>query len=314
MLKIFKITENEAQQRLDRYLLKMFKNVSRFNIYKMVRTKDVKVNNKKADIKYMLQIGDEVRVFMPADMLQENKNLDFLKAKDDLEIIYEDNNILVIHKPVGLIVHDDIHEQDDTLAKRVKKYLAKTKQYNPFDQSSFTPSLCHRLDLNTSGLIMAAKNALALRNITDMFQKNDVVRKYYCLTYSPTPKNQDLVQNFMYKKPDDNLMVVQDFKTKDNKTALTKYKFIKNVRNYYLYEIELLTGRTHQIRAVMNYLNAPLVGETRYINKRIDKDERYTHQCLVSYYISFKNLEKYDSELHYLSNKEFKLQNIWFLR
>ncbi|MCV3743874.1 RluA family pseudouridine synthase [Ureaplasma sp. ES3154-GEN] len=313
MLKEIKITANEANQRLDRFLLKVFKNVTRMNIYKMIRTKDVKVNGKKANIEYKLVVGDSVQVFMHANTLEENRNLDFLKANDDLDIIYEDKNILVLHKPVGLIVYEDINQQDDTLTKRVKKYLARTKQYNPFDTSSFTPSLCHRLDLNTSGLIVAAKNATALRNITAMFKNNDVVRKYQCLTYNKHPKNQDVVQNFMYKRPDDNLMVVQDFKTKDNKTAITKYKFIKQFGSYYLYDVELLTGRTHQIRAVMNYLGMPLVGETRYIGKQINKDYNYKNQCLVSYYIRFKDLSNYESEMHYLSNKEFNLKKIWFL-
>ncbi|RCT49425.1 RluA family pseudouridine synthase [Ureaplasma parvum] len=313
-LKEIKIKINDANQRLDRFLLKNFPNLSRIAVYKIIRTKDVKVNHKKVDHNYLLKENDVVSIYAKENFLEKKVDLSFANAKDELDIIYEDKNILVVHKPIGLIVHEDNRYKNDTLQNRIKKYLVKKDEYHPFDESAFVPSLCHRLDLNTSGLIVAAKTANALRVITEMFKNNDVIRIYKCLTYNQLPKNNDVIYNFMYKA-DDNTMIVQNFKTKFNKTAITKYTYIDKYKKYFIYDIELLTGRTHQIRAVLNFLHAPIVGEQKYITKDSDKNQNYMYQCLVSYKIKFINLKKYQcEELNYLENKEFRIKNIWFLK
>lgn len=313
-MKEIKIKINDANQRIDRYILKNFPNLNRIAVYKLIRTKDITVNNKKVEHNYILKEDDVVKIFAQPKFLDKKIDTDFAKAKDELEIVFEDKNIIIVHKPVGLIVHEDEFNKVDTLQNRIKKYLAKKGEYNPYDESTFVPSICHRLDLNTSGLLVAAKTANALRLIEALFKNNDVVRMYKCMTYHKLPKNSDLVQNFMYKA-NDNTMIVQDFKTNQNKTALTKYKFVKSFNNYYIYNIELLTGRTHQIRAVLNHLHAPIVGEKKYISKDVNKNENYKTQCLVSYYIKFNNINKYNAkDLEYLNNKEFILENIWFLK
>ncbi|KEZ22370.1 RluA family pseudouridine synthase [Ureaplasma diversum] len=315
MLKKVTIQTNDANQRLDRFLCKYFQNLNKASIYKLIRTKDIKVNNKRTEHNYILKVNDVVSVYTHDKFLEKKIDLNFAKAKDELNIIYEDDHILVVHKPIGLVVHDDDKHQFDTLQNRIKKYLAKKDVYKPFNETAFVPSLCHRLDLNTEGLIVAAKSAVALKVIMEMFKNNDVLRFYQCLVYKPLPKQTDTLYHYMHKDLNTNMMIVSDLKTNLNKTAITKYKYLNQFSKYYRYEIELLTGRTHQIRAVLNYMKSPVVGEQRYITKDIDKDERFTEQCLVSYKIKFTNLAKYKTdELMYLNNKEFVLEDIWFLK
>lgn len=315
MLKKITIQLNDANQRLDRFLCKQFNNLNKASIYKLIRTKDIKVNNKRVEHNYMLQVDDVISVYTHEKFLEKSIDLNFAKAKDELNVIYEDEHILVIHKPIGLVVHDDDKHKFDTLQNRIKKYLAAKHVYNPFAESAFVPSLCHRLDLNTEGLVVAAKTAIALRVITEMFKNNDIQRFYQCLTYKPLPKKADIVYHYMHKDPTNNMMIVSDLKTNNNKTSITKYNHLGQFEKYHCYEIELLTGRTHQIRAVLNYMKSPVVGEQRYITKDINKDQRYLQQCLVSYKIKFLNLAKYKTqELMYLNNKEFILKDIWFLK
>ena len=230
-LKEIKIKINDANQRLDRFLLKNFPNLSRIAVYKIIRTKDVKVNHKKVDHNYLLKENDVVSIYAKENFLEKKVDLSFANAKDELDIIYEDKNILVVHKPIGLIVHEDNRYKNDTLQNRIKKYLVKKDEYHPFDESAFVPSLCHRLDLNTSGLIVAAKTANALRVITEMFKNNDVIRIYKCLTYNQLPKNNDVIYNFMYKA-DDNTMIVQNFKTKFNLFETIKKKNETIIKKY----------------------------------------------------------------------------------
>lgn len=301
------IKKNDANQRLDRFLLKMFPELTRTAIFKMIRTKKIKLNNLKTSFDVRLQEKDILTIDIKKDVNVDIKkeNLDFMKAADKIKIIYHDDNIIVVDKPTNLIVHSDSNHEYDTLINRVLKYLYKFKYYNPNDEQSFRPSLAHRLDLNTAGLIVIAKTAEALRELNELFKNNKIERRYLALIHGDIKPKKDEVKIWL-KKDNDNTMRVLNYQTNDNKIAITKYEQITLIdKRYSLIDIELLTGRTHQIRATFNYLGFPIVGEQKYTNKKIDKNPNFPFQCLASYYIAF-HVDK-NNMFYYLNNKPFKL-------
>lgn len=310
------IKKNDANQRLDRFLLKMFPDLSRATIFKMIRTKKIKLNNTKTSFDVRLNEGAVLTVDIKkdSDITTKTENFDFMKASDKIKIAYHDDNIIVVDKPIGLIVHSDNKHEYDTLINRVLKYLYKFHYYDPLDEQSFRPSLAHRLDLNTAGLIVVAKTAPALRELNQLFKENAIERRYLALVYGDIKPKKDEVKVWL-KKDFDNTMLVTNYQTNDNKVAITKYEQIAYIdHRYSLVDVELLTGRTHQIRATFNYLGYPLVGEQKYTSKKVDKNPNFTTQCLASYYICF-HVDK-NSLFGYLNNQPFKLgyKDIWFLK
>ncbi len=279
----------------------------------LLRKNDIKINGKRTAGDYQLQVDDVVSVYTDDKYLEIDLDISFSNARDLTDIVYEDDHILVVKKPIGLIVHDFDGKSYDTLNNRILKYLAKKGYYNPFQSSSFTPGIVHRLDRNTTGLVLACKTALSMRVFNELFKNNQISRKYLVLTYKQLPKKDDTVYLFMEKDSKTNHMVVSDYKNKTNKTAITEYHFKQKYKNFFMYEVSLHTGRTHQIRATLNYLGAPIVGEQYYINSNIDKNHNYEYQCLVAFSLKFGDLSKFDEQLKYLSNKEFVLDDVWFL-
>lgn len=306
------IKENDVNQRLDNFLRKVFKNIPKPLIFKLIRTKKIKVNNKKIGLNYRLNLGDEI--FIYSNLIQEqklDKNHNFLLAKNFLEIIYEDQNILVLNKQNNLSVHDDELNQYDNLINRIQKYLYNKKEYNPELENHFAPTLAHRIDRNTTGLVIAAKNNLTLQELNYIFKNRQIKKTYWGLVYGIVNKTHQTVKNYIKKH--DKFVSVFSQPVADAKEAITEYKLLEIIKNKYsLLEINLLTGRTHQIRATFNDLNYPLVGEQKYINKKIDKDARFKNQCLVAYKIRFE-ISNPESYLYYLNKKEIALKRVDFL-
>ncbi len=311
------VKKNDADQRLDRFILKMLPDLSRATIFKMIRTKKIKVNGKKTSFDTRLNEKDVITIDVKPNTespVTKSENYDFLKAADKIKIEYHDDNIIVVDKPVGLIVHSDNKHEYDTLINRVLKYLYKFKYYDPAQEQSFRPSLAHRLDLNTAGLIVVAKTAEALRELNDLFKENKIERRYLAMLHGNIQPKQNEVKVYL-KKSNDNTMLVSNYQTNDNKVAITKYTQVAFIDNRYsLVDVQLLTGRTHQIRATFNYLGYPLVGEQKYTSKKIDKNPNFAYQCLASYYICFHVAK--NSLFGYLNNQPFQLgyKDIWFLK
>jgi 23S rRNA pseudouridine955/2504/2580 synthase len=237
--------------------------------------------------------------------------MDFLLAPDALDVVYEDANIMLLNKGAGLAVHDFEGGGVDTLINRILKYLYNKKEYHPQDENSFVPALCNRIDRNTCGIVIAAKNAAALKIMNEQIKNHKVIKKYLCLCHgAPSPKNGELVL-YLKKLEDKKISLVSETKKPDYKTAITQYKTIETKNNLSLLEVTLKTGRTHQIRASMAHIGCPLLGDGKYgRNFAKDKALGFPYQALCSYYVGFDFKDA--AELSYLDGKSFSVSDIWF--
>lgn len=310
-MKQFIIKNNDAGQRLDKFILKSVKKLPKNLMYKYIRTKRIKVNNKRCSINQILEIDDVVEMYINDEFFEGKKVLDFLYASNSIEIIYEDENIALINKSIGVIVHEDREQTIDTLINRFKRYLYEKGEYCPDREISFAPSLCNRIDRNTGGIVIAAKNAQSLKILNQKIKDREIKKLYLCLIKGvPAVKAQTLT-NYLKKDDDLNKVFISDAKQDDNKTIITHYNVLESKGNYSLVEINLLTGRTHQIRAHMAYIGHPLIGDGKYGNNRRDKVTGFKHQALYSYKLVFE-FETDAEILNYLNKKEFEVSKVWF--
>lgn len=311
-LKSFTIAKNDAEQRLDKFLTKSFPNLPKALMYKYIRIKRIKVNGKRAENSTRLHVGDIVDMYINDEFFEKSETrYDFMKASKNLDIVYEDENIMLLNKKVGLLSHPDEGEYVDTLITRIKRYLFEKGEYNPADENSFTPALVNRIDRNTSGIVIAAKTAEALRVLNQKMKDRELHKYYLCVVHGiPKPKNATL-EDYLYKDEKKNKVFVGQKKTDGAKLIKTKYNVLKSKNNLSLVEIELLTGRTHQIRAHMASIGCPLLGDGKYGTNALNKKTGLKKQCLCSYKLKFDFTT--DAEgLDYLNGKEFEVSDVWF--
>ncbi len=304
------IKENDVGKRLDKFLTKMYPHISKVLFIKWIRNKDIKINNKRCQFNDTLNLNDEISIFFDKYLSNEIQKNDFMNSLDKLDVIFEDANIIIVNKPIGLLCHSDDNKNNDTLINRIKKYLAKSKQWDWENENSFTPSLINRIDFNTAGIIVAAKNANSLKLLNQIFKNREVEKRYYCLVHSNNIQSNWETINLYIDDKTEIVKVYSDYQL-NTKVAITKFRCVKKIDNYSLVEVVLITGRKHQIRATFNYLNMPIVGEQKYTKKEFN-DKKFKNQCLVSYFLKFKIVDP-KNPLFYLNNLEFRLKNIWFL-
>ena len=300
----FIINESENGLSLEKYIYKVLPIAPMSFIQKLFRKKDVKVNGHHQDKKYRLTTDDKVAIYIndeQFDEFQKEKALEpNLKIKD--WIIYEDKNVLFVNKPRGLLVQKS-SPKDESLDQLVIEYLMATNQYDPEKEKGFVPGPAHRLDRNTSGIVVFGKNHTALTMLFELFKNHDLINKHYlALVVGNVEKDKDIITAPLKKDEKNNKVIV----AKDGKSAQTVYKVIKRFNGYTLLDITLLTGRTHQIRVHMSYINHPVVGDSKYgnfeINKEFKEKYHFANQFLHAYKIGFGEL---DYPLNNLSKKEF---------
>lgn len=259
-MKEITINENDANQRIDKFLTKYLVNMPQSMLYKGLRKNCVRVNGKHVrDGKYTLKSGDILTLYFKDEFFAENSR--FSAGNSDIDIVYEDENIILINKESGIVVHSDDKGTDDTLLKRMQSYLYKKGEYHPENEHSFAPSFCNRLDRNTSGIIIGAKNAAALRVINEKIRSREIKKLYLCIVEGRTEKSGYLSS---YLTRGEKKVSVTDTKTENSKLIKTKYTTIAHGNNQSLVEVELETGRTHQIRAQMAHISHPLAGDRKY--------------------------------------------------
>lgn len=315
-MKKISVNKNDAGNRLDKFINKCFPNIPYSLLYKYIRKKRIKVNGKKEEISYRLKENDILELYINDELLEKsNKSSDFKAASEDIEILYEDDNIMIINKKAGLIVHPDDDIKVDCLVNRIKNYLFKKGEFNPENENSFAPALVNRIDRNTSGIVIAAKNAESLRILNLKMKERELHKKYICILCGTLKKDTEILKAFLDKNSSENKVYISDkMKNKNYKTILTKYSVIDKSKKFTLAEIELLTGRTHQIRAHMAYLGYPLLGDGKYGVNRINREMGYKYQALCAYKLKFDFKDK-DNILGYLDGKEFgvNMDKIWFV-
>ena len=293
-MKKFVAGSNDAGQRLDKYLSKLLQGASMGMIYKWLRKKRVKVNGKKGENSYQLQVGDILELYINDEFFNEEKALpEYLKADARLTIVYEDENILITDKPSGMVAHGE----KGCLLDNIQAYLFQKGEYDPQREHTFAPSLCNRIDRNTSGLVIGAKNAVALRIINEKI-RNREINKYYLLKVENPERLTDSgrICGYTLKNEAERKIYFYDSERKGSKYCETLYRKLDDKGNV---EVQLLTGRTHQIRASFAYLGCPLVGDVKY---GAQKNGRRDFQQLRAYKIEF-DFKAPAGELDYLNGK-----------
>lgn len=310
-MKEFVITKNDVSLRLDKFITKNCPTLPTSLMFKYIRIKRIKVNGKRAEISTRLNLGDTVSAYINDEFFTPVKpTYDFLSAPATLNIVYEDENILLADKKQGLLVHPDKNEYTNTLIARIQHYLYNKGEYNPEDENSFRPALANRIDRNTGGIVIAAKNAEALRIICEKIKLREIEKRYIAVVHGVPKKKEALLEGFLEKNESENRVYMSKSRSDNAKTVKTKYRVIDSKNDLSLLEIELLTGRTHQIRAHLASIGHSLLGEGKY-SKSNDKKAGFDKQALYSYSLKF-DFKTDAGILNYLNGKRFCVEKVWF--
>ena len=288
-----KITGNEAHQRLDRFLRKYLKDHPLGEIYKNIRTGNIKVNGQKESENFMVAVGDKVQIYMDdIEIHKEKAQVKFEGKSEIIDIVFEDENMLVVNKPVGMLTHPDKESDKDTLIDRVQWYLRK----NPGTKSmTFAPSACNRLDRNTAGLVIVAKNYASLRLLNKMIRERKISKYYLCIVKGSVKKDGEIKETLVKDERKNKTRFGRQGED-EARDSHTIYKILMKNNNYTLLEVELVTGRPHQIRAHFSGIGYPLYGDIKYGATR----EAMDSQFLFAYKIHFNEGEDH---LIYLNDK-----------
>ncbi len=314
-MRILTVNHNDAGQRLDKFLSKAVKGLPMSLMYKFIRTKKIKRNRARTEPSVMLCEGDEIQLFIKDEFFAspEEDTGALSRIRPKIEAVYEDENILLVHKRPGVLVHEDDEAQDNTLIMHIKAYLAQKGEYDPTSEQSFAPALCNRIDRNTGGIVIAAKNAEALRVMNQKIRDDEVRKFYYCIVHGELPRREDTLRAYLRKDSLHNQVEVTDTPLHGSKDIITKYRVIASRGGNSLLEVELVTGRTHQIRAHLSHIGHPLLGDGKYGINRADAQAGYKYQALYARKLIF-NFKDDDGALGYLKGREVVLPDeaVWF--
>lgn len=312
------IGSNDAGQRLDQFLRKTFPAMPRSLLYRALRKKRIKLNGTRATHSTFLTEGDEITLYLNDDLLRKSsKRHDFLQADPTLQVVYEDDPILLVDKPIGVLVHPDRFGRkkpghQNTLIHQVKHYLYQSGSFDPNLEHSFAPAPANRLDRNTSGIVLFAKTAPALRMLAEKIRSFEIEKHYLCICIHPPAGSHGCVTHFYEKDEDRNYAHIFADDAPSRKIITTSYTVLERHAALGLLDVQLHTGRSHQIRAHLAYLGFPLLGDAKYGNRAINARYGITEQLLCAYRVSFA-FQSDAGVLQHLSGSTFETSapTIW---
>ena len=312
-MKKFTVTKNDESQRLDRFITKNCPELPQTLMFKYIRLKRIKVNGKRAQINTRLCAGDTVEAYINDEFFVSKKpKYDFMSAPAKLNIVYEDENILLVDKKPGQAVHPhDGAEYGKTLIDHIQAYLYAKREWRPREEHSFTPALCNRIDRNTGGIVIAAKTAEALRILNQKIKDREIDKRYLCIIHGTPQPREGRLEGYLFKDAVKNRVYVTKTPQKGAKTCCTLYRTLQTKNGLSLVECELITGRTHQIRAQMAAAGHPLLGDGKY--GKLGKDPARTYQALYSYKLTFRFTTDAGC-LSYLNGKTFTVDRVDFVQ
>ena len=311
------IGKNDAGQRLDKFITKTL-DLPMSLLYKSIRLKKIKVNRKRAENNTILNEGDTIQCFLAEEFFERQvSESSFENITVKLDIIYEDENIMLLNKRPGVSVHEDENGSTNTLITHIQAYLYQKGEYKPEEEQSFAPALCNRIDRNTGGIVIAAKNAEALRVMNEKIKYREIDKFYLAAVHGIPKPESATIKGWLLKDDKQNIVKVYEKNPpRAAKEIVTKYKVVAKKNDSALIEVELLTGRTHQIRAHMAHIGHPLVGDGKYGVNKNDRAKGYKYQALYSYRLRFSFDTSTPTCLDYLNGKEFKIpkKDIYFTK
>lgn len=287
------IGANEAGQRTDRFLRKYLRGAPLSAVYRIIR-RDLKVNGRRVRQETMLREGDELVLYLSEEEVAGfAREVKTPAARKQFRVIYEDGSVLIVDKPKGLLTHGDRKEKSNTLVNQVCGYLQEKGEYDPASERTFRPAPANRLDRNTSGLVIFGKTAEALRLLTGLLREKDRVRKFYLTILCGTLEEEQTVTEDLVKVEKGNRVHVRQDGEEGGKASVTRVRSLRAGKQFTLAEVELITGRTHQIRAHMAHLGHPLAADPKYgnpvINRRL-KEKNLTTQLLHACRLEFGDM------------------------
>ena len=313
-MKELTIGGNDAGQRLDRFLAKAVPLLPASLAQKYIRIKRIKLNGARADRDTRLQAGDVLQLYINDEFFDKPRedNAFLTVATPKLNIVYEDEHILLVDKRPGIAVHPhDGAEYGRTLIDHICAYLYQKREWRPREENSFTPALCNRIDRNTGGIVIAAKTAEALRVMNQKIKDREMDKRYLAIVEGTPKPAKGSLKGYLFKDAKKNRVFVSDTPQPGAKTCQTNYVVLQSKGGLSLVECELITGRTHQIRAQFAHAGHPLLGDGKYgkLDKRYDRN----YQALYSYKLTFQFTTE-AGNLDYLNGKSFQVDQVDFVK
>lgn len=288
------VSEKEAGQRLDKFLAKYLSKAPKSFIYKMLRKKNIKLNDKKAEGSEKLAVSDEIKLFLSDETIANfTEEMEVVKVESSLNILYEDENVLIINKPAGML-SQKAQKDDVSVIEHIISYMLESGQITKEQLKSFHPGVCNRLDRNTSGIIIAGKTLLGLQTMSELLKTRNLGKYYQCIVKGKVTKKQ-CIEGYLTKNKSHNKVTISKEPSPEADFIKTEYEPLCQTEEFTLLKVSLLTGKSHQIRAHLHSIGHPIIGDGKYgdvpTNKKLRKEYKLKHHLLHSWQLALPEIE-----------------------